>query len=64
MRILIVEDNRNLARMAVLLAALPVSVPGSTVNRLCGSSLDATMVASRVVESGDAAVVLAGVSSR
>ena len=58
------EDNRNLARMAVLLAALPVSVPGSTVNRLCGSSLDATMVASRVVESGDAAVVLAGVSSR
>jgi len=54
------EDNRNVARMAVLLAGLPVSVPGSTVNRLCGSSLDAAMVASRVVESGDAAVVLAG----
>src|SRR3954470_575841 len=54
------EDNRNVARMAVLLAGLPTSVPGSTVNRLCGSSLDAAMQASRAVETGDADVVLVG----
>jgi acetyl-CoA acetyltransferase family protein len=54
------EDNRNVARMAVLLAGLPTSVPGTTVNRLCGSSLDAAMQASRMVESGDAACVLVG----
>ncbi|WP_193608181.1 acetyl-CoA C-acyltransferase [Nocardioides lijunqiniae] len=54
------EDNRNVGRMAVLLAGLPTSVPASTVNRLCGSSLDAAMVASRQVESGDAEVVVAG----
>ena len=54
------EDNRNVGRMAVLLAGLPVSVPAMTVNRLCGSSLDAAMQASRTVESGDADVVLAG----
>ncbi len=54
------EDNRNVGRMAVLLAGLPVSVPAVTVNRLCGSSLDAAMVASRTIESGDADVVLAG----
>jgi acetyl-CoA acetyltransferase family protein len=54
------EDNRNVARMATLLAGLPVSVPGSTVNRLCGSSLDAAMTASRLVETGDADLVLAG----
>jgi acetyl-CoA acyltransferase len=54
------EDNRNVGRMAVLLAGLPVSVPAVTVNRLCGSSLDAAMAASRTVESGDADVVLAG----
>jgi acetyl-CoA acyltransferase len=54
------EDNRNVGRMAGLLAGLPVSVPASTVNRLCGSSLDAAMVASRTVEVGDADVVLAG----
>src|SRR6476659_7812890 len=54
------EDNRNVARMAVLLAGLPVSVPGVTVNRLCGSSLQAAMDASRLVETGDARVVLAG----
>ena len=54
------EENRNVARMAVLLAGLPVSVPGSTVNRLCGSSLDAAMVASRSVECGDAEVVVTG----
>src|SRR6187397_627297 len=54
------EDNRNVGRMAVLLAGLPVSVPAVTVNRLCGSSLDAAMQASRLVESGDTDVVLAG----
>ncbi len=54
------EDNRNVARMAVLLAGLPVSVPGVTVNRLCGSSLQAALDASRLVETGDATVVVAG----
>src|SRR3954454_2604608 len=54
------EDNRNVARMAVLLSGLPVSVPGVTVNRLCGSSLQAAMDASRLVETGDAAAVVAG----
>lgn len=54
------EDNRNVGRMAVLLAGLPVSVPATTVNRLCGSSLDATIIGSRVIESGDADVVLTG----
>jgi len=54
------EENRNVGRMAALLAGLPVSVPGSTVNRLCGSSLDAAMSASRMIETGDADVVVAG----
>jgi acetyl-CoA acetyltransferase family protein len=54
------EDNRNVARMAVLLAGLPTSVPGATVNRLCGSSLDAAMQASRAIEVGDASVVVVG----
>jgi len=54
------EDNRNVARMASLLAGYPVSVPGSTVNRLCGSSLDAVMAASRSIDCGDATVVVAG----
>lgn len=54
------EDNRNVARMAVLLAGLPTSVPGVTVNRLCGSSLEASLVGSRAIESGDAEVVLTG----
>src|SRR4051794_2155872 len=54
------EDNRNVGRMAVLLAALPSSVSATTVNRLCGSSLDAAMIGSRTVETGDADVVLAG----
>lgn len=54
------EDNRNVGRMAVLLAGLPVSVPASTVNRLCGSSLDAAMSASRLIETGDARIVVAG----
>lgn len=54
------EDNRNVARMAVLLARLPLTVPGVTVNRLCGSSLEAAVQAARAVESGDADVVVAG----
>ncbi|MFF5343664.1 thiolase family protein [Streptomyces althioticus] len=54
------EDNRNVGRMAVLLAGLPVSVPATTVNRLCGSGLDAAVIASRTLESGDADVVVAG----
>ncbi|BCJ47132.1 acetyl-CoA acyltransferase [Actinoplanes ianthinogenes] len=54
------EDNRNVGRMAVLLAGLPVSVPATTVNRLCGSSLDAAIIGSRTIESGDADVVVAG----
>ena len=54
------EDNRNVGRMALLLAGLPVSVPATTVNRLCGSSLDAIMIASRSVETADADVVVAG----
>lgn len=54
------EDNRDVARMAVLLAGLPTSVPGSTVNRLCGSGLDAIMQGSRQIETGDASTVVAG----
>ncbi|MFC9955162.1 thiolase family protein [Streptomyces prasinus] len=54
------EDNRNVGRMAVLLAGLPTSVPATTVNRLCGSSLDAAIIASRAIETGDADIVLTG----
>jgi acetyl-CoA acetyltransferase family protein len=54
------EDNRNVARMAVLLAGLPTSVPGATVNRLCGSSLEASIQAARAIECGDAEIVVAG----
>ena len=54
------EDNRNVGRMAVLLAGLPTSVPASTVNRLCGSSLEAALLASRTVDAGDADIVVAG----
>jgi acetyl-CoA acetyltransferase family protein len=54
------EDNRNVARMAGLLAGLPVSVPATTVNRLCGSSLDAAILASRQIALGEADVVIAG----
>ncbi|MBV8783575.1 MAG: 3-oxoadipyl-CoA thiolase [Gammaproteobacteria bacterium] len=54
------EDNRNVARMAVLLAGLPVSVPGATVNRLCGSGLDAVAMAARLIKTGEAQVVIAG----
>jgi 3-oxoadipyl-CoA thiolase len=54
------EDNRNLARMAALLAGLPVAVPGVTVNRLCGSGLDAIAIAARQIRSGEADLVIAG----
>ena len=54
------EDNRNVARMAALLAGLPTSVPGATVNRLCGSGLEAAVNASRTVQVGDAELVIAG----
>jgi acetyl-CoA acyltransferase len=54
------EDNRNVARMALLLAGLPKEVPGSTVNRLCGSSLDAVSSAARAIKSGEADLVIAG----
>ncbi|HEY2274367.1 MAG TPA: 3-oxoadipyl-CoA thiolase [Steroidobacteraceae bacterium] len=54
------EDNRNVARMAALLAGLPVSVPGATVNRLCGSGLDAVAMAARTVRVGEAQLVVAG----
>ncbi|MEP6816768.1 MAG: thiolase family protein [Marmoricola sp.] len=54
------EDNRNVARMALLLAGLPTSIPAATVNRLCGSSLDAAMVGSRQIAVGEADVVVVG----
>ncbi len=54
------EDNRNVARMAVLLAGLPVGTPGATINRLCGSGLDAVGTAARMIRAGEADLVLAG----
>ena len=54
------EDNRNVARMAVLLAGLPDSGPGGTVNRLCGSGLDAVAIAARMIRGGEAEMILAG----
>jgi 3-oxoadipyl-CoA thiolase len=54
------EDNRNVARMAVLLAGLPVEVPGTTINRLCGSGMDAVLVAARQIAAGEADVMIAG----
>jgi acetyl-CoA acyltransferase len=54
------EDNRNVARMALLLAGLPVSVPGSTVNRLCGSGMDATTIAARAIKAGEAELMISG----
>ncbi|MCK8468707.1 thiolase family protein [Microbacterium sp. KSW4-16] len=54
------EDNRDVARFAALLAGFPTTVPGATVNRLCGSSLEAVIQGSRAIESGDAEIVLAG----
>jgi 3-oxoadipyl-CoA thiolase len=54
------EDNRNVAHMASLLAGLPVDVPGSTINRLCGSSLDAVGIGARAIKSGEANLIIAG----
>ncbi len=54
------EDNRNVARMSALLAGLPLEVPGSTVNRLCGSGLDALGTAARAIKSGEAGLMIAG----
>jgi 3-oxoadipyl-CoA thiolase len=54
------EDNRNVARMALLLAGLPKEVPGATVNRLCGSSLEAVAIGARAIRSGEASLVIAG----
>jgi len=54
------EDNRNVARMSALLAGLPLDVPGSTVNRLCGSGLDAVGTAARAIKSGEAGLMIAG----
>ncbi len=54
------EDNRNVARMAALLAGLPVDVPGATVNRLCGSGLDAIGIAARAIKAGEADLMIAG----
>lgn len=54
------EDNRNVARMSSLLAGLPVSVPGTTINRLCGSGMDALATAARAIRSGEAELIIAG----
>ena len=54
------EDNRNVARMSALLAGLPVSVTGTTINRLCGSGMDAVLVAARQIKSGEADLMIAG----
>jgi acetyl-CoA acyltransferase len=54
------EDNRNVARMSLLLAGLPVSVPGTTINRLCGSGMDAVIIAARAIKSGDGELYVAG----
>src|SRR6195952_5224615 len=54
------EDNRNVGRMAALLAGLPVDVPANTVNRLCGSSLDAIGICARAIKAGEASLMIAG----
>jgi len=54
------EDNRNIARMAVLLSGLPTDVPGTTINRLCGSGMDAVAMAARSIKAGDAELMIAG----
>ncbi|MEZ2218506.1 3-oxoadipyl-CoA thiolase [Rhizobium sp. RCC_161_2] len=54
------EDNRNVARMSLLLAGLPVSVPGTTINRLCGSGMDAVIAAARAIRAGEAELMIAG----
>ncbi|WOS66284.1 3-oxoadipyl-CoA thiolase [Sinorhizobium fredii] len=54
------EDNRNVARMSLLLAGLPVAVPGTTINRLCGSGMDAVIAAARAIKAGEADLMIAG----
>jgi acetyl-CoA acetyltransferase len=54
------EDNRNVARMSSLLAGLPVGVPGTTMNRLCGSGMDAVITAARAIKAGEAELIIAG----
>ncbi|SMG34379.1 MULTISPECIES: 3-oxoadipyl-CoA thiolase [unclassified Paracoccus (in: a-proteobacteria)] len=54
------EDNRNVARMSALLAGLPIEVPGTTINRLCGSGMDAVLVAARQIAAGEASLMIAG----
>ena len=54
------EDNRNVARMSALLAGLPDTVPGTTMNRLCGSGMDAVIAAARAIKSGEAEIIIAG----
>src|ERR1700683_967616 len=54
------EDNRNVGRMALLLAGMPEEVPGTTVNRLCGSSMDAVSIAARAIKSGEVGLMIAG----
>ena len=54
------EDNRNVARMSALLAGLPLEVPGATLNRLCGSGMDAVAIAARAIKSGEAQLMIAG----
>ncbi len=58
------EDNRNVARMALLLAGLPKEIPGVTVNRLCGSSMDAVATASRAIKCGEGDLIIAGGSRK
>jgi acetyl-CoA acetyltransferase len=54
------EDNRNVARMALLLAGLPIEIPGATINRLCGSGMDAVGTAARAIRAGDTGLMMAG----
>ncbi|MDP5053549.1 MAG: 3-oxoadipyl-CoA thiolase, partial [Congregibacter sp.] len=54
------EDNRNIARMSLLLAGLPVNIPGATINRLCGSGMDAVGTAARAIKAGEAELIIAG----
>ncbi len=54
------EDNRNVARMSLLLAGLPKELPGATINRLCGSGMDATITAARAIKAGEADIIISG----
>ncbi len=58
------EDNRNVARMALLLAGIPCSVPGATVNRLCGSGMEAVSMAARAIGAGEISLAIAGLADR